>query len=290
MDGLPSRGAAVRELGLALPPGRMRAWSARRPLKRWRYVGVYAPDLMLCVGDARIGPLPQRWWAVALPHGRLRERTTVGRGGVSVAGPPAAASAAASPTRVRASAKGVTIELELAESDGIETASPVGGRGAYIWTRKQACLPVRGRVELDGAVHELDGPYGFVDDSAGYHARHTAWRWSAGIGVLEDGRRVGWNLVAGIHDAPQASERTLWIEGEPVELGAVAFADDLSSVRFADGAQLDFAEWSRREADANALLIRSRYVQPFGAFAGTLPGGLRLAHGRGVMEEHDVRW
>ena len=49
---------------------------------------------------------------------------------------------------------------------------------------------------------ELDGDDGFVDESAGYHARHTAWRWSAGIGRTDDGRRVAWNLVDGVHDAP----------------------------------------------------------------------------------------
>lgn len=32
-----------------------------RPLKRWRYVGVYSPDVMLCAGEARVGGLPQRW-------------------------------------------------------------------------------------------------------------------------------------------------------------------------------------------------------------------------------------
>lgn len=287
----------MRELGLALPPGRMPAWRAGRPRKRWRYVGVYTPDLMLCVGDARIGPLPQRWWAVALPGGELRERTTFGRGGVEVAPLGARAS------HVRVRAPGVEIDLELTESDGVETASPVGDRGAYVWTRKQARVPVRGRVEVDGAVHELDGPHGFVDDSAGYHAHRTVWRWSAGVGELEDGRPVGWNLVAGIHDAAEASERTLWVDGEPRELGPVDFADDLGSIAFlgppgtggatpsgTDAARLDFSEWSRREADANALLIRSRYLQPFGSFAGTLPGGLRLVRGWGVMEEHDVRW
>ena len=41
--------------------------------KRWRWVGVFSPDLMLCVGHAQIGPLPRRWWAVALPDGTLRE-------------------------------------------------------------------------------------------------------------------------------------------------------------------------------------------------------------------------
>ena len=46
---------------------------AGRPLKRWRYLGVYRPDVMLCVGDARVAGVPQRWWAVALPDGTLIE-------------------------------------------------------------------------------------------------------------------------------------------------------------------------------------------------------------------------
>jgi hypothetical protein len=42
-----------------------------RPLKRWRYVGVFGPELMLCVGEARVGVLPRRWWALAEPIGTL---------------------------------------------------------------------------------------------------------------------------------------------------------------------------------------------------------------------------
>ncbi len=43
--------------------------------------------------------------------------------------------------------------------------------------------------------------------------------------------------------------------------------------------------------DTNRLLFRSRYRQPFGTFAGTLPGGgPELAAGYGVMEWHDVLW
>lgn len=298
MTRLPTRGPAVRALGLPLPPDRMARWRAGRPLKRWRYVGVYTPEAMLCVGDARIGPLRQRWWAVALPNGSLRERTTFASGGLHVGPPPAVAEPAPTtgagrpppPSPVRLRRDDVDIDLLLDESAGVEVVSPVGERGAYIWTRKQACVPVRGTVELDGHRHAIDGDHGFVDDSAGYHARHTAWRWSAGVGRTDDGRRVGWNLVDGIHDAPDASERTIWIDGDPVEVGPVRFADDLSSVAFADGSALGFSEWSAREHATNALLIRSRYRQPFGAFAGSLPGGLRLAEGHGVMEDHDVHW
>src|SRR5215217_9366628 len=73
MRQLPVRGPGVRELALALPPARMSPTRAGRPLKRWRYVGVYRPDLMLCVGDARVAGVPQRWWALALPDGTLLE-------------------------------------------------------------------------------------------------------------------------------------------------------------------------------------------------------------------------
>ena len=37
-----------------LPPVRMPSRRGTRPLKRWRYVGVYGPELMLCVGSARV--------------------------------------------------------------------------------------------------------------------------------------------------------------------------------------------------------------------------------------------
>lgn len=44
------------------------------------------------------------------------------------------------------------------------------------------------------------------------------------------------------------------------------------------------------ERDENRLLVRSRYRQPFGTFAGELVPGLTLARGLGVMEDHDVHW
>src|SRR2546421_138933 len=38
------------------------------------------------------------------------------------------------------------------------------------------------------------------------------------------------------------------------------------------------------------LLVRSVYRQPFGTFSGELPGGVALAEGYGVMEEHEAWW
>jgi hypothetical protein len=255
----------------------MRMFRNGRPLKRWRYIGAYGPELMVCAGDARIGPLRQRFWAVATPDGRVRERTALlGGGGVRIAG-----------SRLTIDAPGVRARLEASEQPGVETLSPHGG--SYIWTSKQAGIRVAGLVELDGQPHQVEC-LGVIDDSAGYHARHTVWKWSAGVGTTTDGRLVGWNLVTGVHDAPEASERSVWVGGEAAEVGPVEFADDLSAISFAEGGALRFSEWGAREDNTNALLLRSWYRQPFGTFEGELPGGLELREGYGVMESHDVHW
>ncbi|MBD0283045.1 MAG: DUF2804 family protein [Thermoleophilaceae bacterium] len=243
-----------------------------RPLKRWRYVGIYRPDVMLCVGDAIVAGLRRRWCAVALPDGTLRENTGSRRAGVRLA-----------PGGVRVRSEALALELSLDEGPGVEVASPHGRQ--WIWTRKQACVAVRGRLWLEGREWALAGHDAFVDDSAGYHARHTRWRWSAGLGRAATGERVAWNLVEGVHDAPEASERTVWVDGEPHEVGPQPFAADLSRV-----GGLRFTPWSVREDDTNLLLVRSRYRQPFGTFAGELPGGLALESGQGVMEWHDAIW
>jgi len=235
---------------LPLPPVRMPAWRGSRPLKRWRYVGVYGPELMLCVGHARIGP-----------------------------------------GRVLVVADGVEIDLTLDEVDGVETICPNGS--AYAWTRKQGGVRAHGTVVLNGVVRELDA-FAVIDDSAGYHARNTAWRWSAGVGRAEDGRSLAWNLVAGINDPPRESERTVWLGGVPVEVGPAAqFAEDLGTVETEDGVDLRFSSEAIRERRDNLLLVRSAYRQPFGTFSGVLPGPhgpLALAEGWGVMEEHTAVW
>ena len=251
---------------LALPPGPMPAWRGGRPLKRWRYVAAFNEELMVCAAVVRIGPARQVFWAVWDRTERaLRERTR--RGGAHVHVEEGA---------VRVSEAG--IELALDENEGIETVCPSGAQ--YAWTRKQGGISARGTV--------LSRPFegrAIVDDTAGYHQRHTSWFWSAGVGEAADGTPVAWNLVQGINDPPRGSERTVWVGGEAREPGPVTFAADLSAV-----GDLRFTEEARRARNENLLLVRSRYAQPFGSFAGTLPDGTPLRAGLGVMERHDVRW
>jgi hypothetical protein len=269
-----------RPAGVVVPPARMPLFRARRMLKRWRYVGLYGPEIMLCAGSARVGPTWQVWWAVWDRHARrLDERTrqVVGRRRVE----------AERARRLHVDDGDVSIDLALDEGPGVETVTPAGR--TYIWTRKQGGIPARGRVRVGAREWEVDGP-AFVDESAGYHDRITSWRWSAGVGTAADGRSLAWNLAEGIHDSPRDSERTVWVDGHPSELGPVRFAADLSGIALAECGELRFAAEATRRRDDNLLVVRSRYEQPFGTFSGALPGGLELAEGYGVMERHEVRW
>jgi hypothetical protein len=243
-----------------------------RPLKRWTWVGAFSEDVMLCAASARVGPARVSWWAV-WDGERLTERTTR-RASVDFVS-----------LRPTSSTLGVRVagvmELEVGDGEPVEVVSPHGRR--HIWTRKRGGVPVRGTVTLGGRRIEVDAR-GLVDESAGYHARRTAWHWSAGVGVAESGEPVAWNLVDGLHDAPEASERTVWVAGAPREVGPVRF-DGLAGV-----AGLRFTPVATRARRENLLVFRSDYEQPFGTFAGELPGAGPLRAGWGVMERHDVRW
>ncbi len=283
---LPWRGPGAGRPDLPVPPARLPLLRRGQLRKQWRYVGFYGDEVMLCAAVATIGVFTHTFWSVwdrgvdsgedrVFEHTRLRP----GKPEVVLDGP-----------RVGIHAGEVTADLIFGESEPIEVISPSGR--AWGWTRKRAAVPVRGRIEAAGRVFEVDG-FGVDDESAGFHARHTAWFWSAGIGVAADGRALGWNLVEGVNDAPTRSERAIWVDGVPYEPGPVSFKG-LDSVVF-DGdpasaavLEFDFGGAERRRRD-NYGAIRSSYVHRFGTFHGSLDG-IELAEAAGVMEEHDVVW
>lgn len=275
MSVAPWRTGHPHRPGVPVPPASMPLVRDGRPLKRWRWVGAFTEDVMLCAAAARVGPVRVWWWAVWDRRTRTLAEHTVRRAGVVTLDGP----------RITIADGPVTADLRLQETDGVETVSPHGG--SYAWTRKQGAARLTGTVRLLERRHMVDAP-AIVDDSAGYHARETAWRWSAGTGLTPDGRPVAWNLVAGLHDAPEASERTVWVDGVAHHAGPATFADDLSAVA-ADGHELRFTGEAQRVHREDLWLVASDYVQPFGTFTGSLPHAGPVT-GRGVMERHSARW
>lgn len=245
--------------------------------KSWRYVGVFAEQLMLCAARVQVGPLKQSFWVLLdRESGRQWSHTALlpGSEQVTLAG-----------ARLEIDGPGLRASLWLGEVDPIEVTCPSGRASA--WTRKRAGMPVEGTVEIPGRRWQIAGR-GIDDESVGHHQRHTHWRWSAGAGESVEGRNLAWNLVEGINDPSQGSERAIWVDGEPTEPPPVRFRG-LDGIELPDGATLDFDPESEHKRNDNYLLIRSRYRHRFGSFSGVL-GGLTLASGLGVMEEHDALW
>jgi hypothetical protein len=271
------------DLPVAVPPARLAPLRGGRPLKRWRYVAAFGDEIMLCAAVATVGPARSSWWAVWDRREQLlHEHTRI------APGPALVRFAAGGGVRVRD--RGVAIDLVIDEGAGVESLNPHGAQ--YVWTRKQAGRAVIGRVSLPGGrtIALGDDVLAIVDDTAGYHARATEWWWSAGVGETAAGAPVGWNLVAGINDGPSASERSVWVAGVAREVEPVRFEADLSAVSFASGERLRFAAEAVRARHDRLLVVTSQYRQPFGTFAGALPGAGALGRGVGVMEHHRARW
>jgi hypothetical protein len=271
----------------------MKLFQGSRPLKRWRYVGVFCEELMACAAVVHVGPARQSFWAVlSRPGGPLRERTRFlpRRGAIELVRGHAelAGGRPAEPGRLRVGEDGVALDLLLEEEPGIEALCP-HGRG-QVWTRKQAGVPARGTLSLDGGPPREIEALAVIDDTAGYHARRTEWRWSAGVGESPDGIPLAWNLVSGVNDPPTGSERAVWVAGEPHEVPPVTFAPDLSRITCEDSSELRFRPEAERSRSENLIIVRSEYRAPFGTFAGTLPGEVALARGLGVSEHHRARW
>ncbi|HSZ70690.1 MAG TPA: DUF2804 family protein [Solirubrobacteraceae bacterium] len=272
-----------------MPPARMPLWRGMRPRKRWRYVAIFCEELMACAAVVQVGPAQQTFWAVLLrgeavgsgsrSEPRLLERTRLlpRRGTVELTA-----------GRLRIRERNLMLDFALAEDAGIEVVCPHGN--AHVWTRKQAGVAARGTIALDSGPPRTIEARAVIDDTAGYHARVTEWRWAAGVGVGPNGAPLAFNLVAGVNDPSRGSERAVWIAGAPREVAPVRFAPDLSRIVGDDGSELNFAAEAQRSRRENLLLVRSEYRAPFGTFSGVLPGGVELAHGLGVVEHHRARW
>lgn len=273
----PYRGdGADRPQHLPLPPASLPLFFGGRLRKSWRYVSIWSADLMACAGSIQVGPVRQEFWAVWDRAGqRLWERTRLLPCCVQLP-----------PGRVLVRDGNVTIDVLLDESDGLEVVTPTGG--AYTWTRKQI-VRAHGSITLNGVARRVEA-VALIDDNAGYHPRHTHWYWSGGAGSDQHGRSIAWSVIVGLNDSPANSERTIWIDGVPQEVGPVRFTSDLSAVAFAEGGALGFTAEAVRQRRDNLVLLHSAYCQPFGRFAGTLPGDIRLRDAFGVMEEHTALW
>jgi len=197
--------------------------------------------------------------------------------------------------------------LDLSRAAPALTAiAPVRG-GTVDVTEKRVLAPVRGAALIRGERVDLDGGVGGFDLTVGLLARETRWNWGFFMGRTESGEPIAMNLVQGFVGAPECA--LFGTGGHGTGGHGTGSLHALSEGRFEyDKARLA-DPWrvrtERGECDlvftpgavhSEALdlgVLRSRFVQPIGAFQGTIQRGtetLRIAHALGVVEDQDVRW
>jgi hypothetical protein len=168
-------------------------------------------------------------------------------------------------------------------------------------TQKWAGLLASGTLEVGRRSYPLDGGVVGLDQTHGYLARHTRWNWAMGAGRLEDGTPLGFNLVAGFNEAGEgAGENAIFLGDQLEPVGPIRFrfnkADplDLWQLSSDDGAvALTFRPLHAHRDVRDLLVIRSRFIQPLGFFAGTLRfrgRQLALTALPGVTEDQDMLW
>lgn len=198
---------------------------------------------------------------------------------------------------VRTGALEIDARLDAATAPPSMTAIAALHRDGVNTTEKRTLLATAGSVRARGESRSLDGALGGYDYTHGLLERHTRWRWAWALGRAKSGERVAFNLVEGFVGE---AECALWIDGElyplaegrfefdarhPLDAWRVRTYDDALNLRFFPGAM--------HADDTNLGIVKSRFVQPVGTYAGTIRVAgrqLALENVLGVAEDQDVLW
>lgn len=274
----PYRGnGADRPREVPLPPEHLSLFRNGQLRKSWHYVSFWSRELSFCAARVSVGPLQQEYWGIwDRAAQEFRERSHIFTRRVRL-----------ETNRVQVRDGDTEIDVAFETCTSFEVYRPA--HRAYIWSHKDYCRKARGTVRYGDTNREVAGVM-FVDINAGYHERHTNWRWAAGAGFDQNNRLVAFNAITGLFDTPTNSERTIWIDGDAQEIGPNSFSEDLSTVSFAEGGTLVFQPEALIENHDNFLLVRSDYLHWFGTYTGTMPGGIELREAYGVRERHDALW
>jgi hypothetical protein len=286
--------------------------------KRWIYFAIATDEALIALAVVRLGYLAN---AFAFVFDRAAHRMIAHRTALA---PPFAIRVGDDPAHLDASARllggririerprltsAFLVQAELGEISlfarldaasappAISVIAPVPG-GGLAATEKRTLLAARGAALVSGRRIPLEGALAGYDYSNGLLPRRTVWRWGFALGRARSGERVALNLVEGMTGE---AECALWIDGALLPLAEGRFSFDPAQplapwhVRTADGAvDLRFTPGGMHADHTNVGLVRARFIQPAGVYAGTVrtPDGrvLELDGILGVTEDQDVLW
>ena len=293
------------------PPGPAAAARTKMPLrrggrwrKRWRYVGAFCDELLLCAARVQVGPLGQTFWAIWDREGRqMWERTRLRLPGRARRGLDREPGRRRGHRRLRARRGRRVVRIEAPTRRGRRGAGlparrrrPLGGGRLPQPARASTCGRESGPTFRSSATFGSASAAGGSRRAGSRTSRRATTRTTrSGAGRPASARPPTGARSAGTWSAASTTRRSApsarsGSTASPSSPGPVSF-DGLEAIAFDDGARLEFTRRVRAaKARRTACSSATRYRQPFGSFTGTLPGGLELERGLGVMEHHDAHW
>jgi hypothetical protein len=175
------------------------------------------------------------------------------------------------------------------------------GYQGFHFTQKATALICNGTVEWQDKKINLEdiGALASVDWSAGYMRRETFWNWGSLSCKLPGGRRLGFNLSAGVVETG-FTENALWIDGKMHKVDMVDFQFDRYqhshawTLRSNDGIiNLHFEPAGQRQEKMNAIIAATNFTQHFGRYYGDIiikGETIHLKGEWGFTEDHYAKW
>jgi hypothetical protein len=187
------------------------------------------------------------------------------------------------------------VDVEAGGPPAISAVVPI--EGGYANATEKRVRRAKGEIVAGGRRFLLKDALAAFDHTSGFLARHTAWRWALALGNTVKGELFAMNLVEGFVGEAECG---VWVGDQLFAVGEGCFEYDAEvpskpwRVRTTCGAvDLTFEPAAVHSEDKDMLLVRSKFVQPVGAFRGTIRLGdaeHRIERVAGVTEHQDVLW
>ena len=196
------------------------------------------------------------------------------------------------------------IKLEESSKNSMVIATPFLKPKHFYYNQKINNLIVEGEFSFGELSHKFhENTLGVLDWGRGVWTYKNTWFWSS-LSVVQEGKKIGFNLGYGFGDTSKASENMLFIDDKAYKLNDVKFnipqknkKDDFMScwtITSSDSAiNMTFTPLLDRHDKTNAIIISQDAHQVFGYFNGTIrysEGTINIKNALGFAEKVKNKW
>lgn len=171
----------------------------------------------------------------------------------------------------------IDVFLKVENEDNCHMVIPFHNKPKlFYFNQKYNHLAANGSFKIGDKRSSLDDNFAVLDWGRGVWPWKVLWYWSSMSGILENGKRIGFNLGYGFGDNKHASENMIFYDGKGYKLDEVKFIipDQYTDtwIIIDDKKELDltFQPIYDNKTKINYCILGQDAHQVFGLFSGTI--------------------